>query len=175
MVDRIEIIKLLASQVSISIENAELYKDRRQLIEAQGRFVPCKFLESLDRHDIARVDLGEHVSKTMRRMFADLRGFTPLAERLEARTVIELLNRYFASMELPILQAGGFVDSFAGDEIKVLFDASADNAVRAGISMWRSLEELNSRSVALGQPELLMGIGVSTGPVVLGTVGGPNR
>ena len=58
-------------------------------------------------------------------MFADLRGFAPLAESLEPRTVIELLNRFFASMELPILQAGGFVDSFAGDEIKVLFDASA--------------------------------------------------
>src|SRR5258705_7040152 len=79
------------------------------------------------------------------------------------------------SMELPISHAGGFVDSFAGDEIKVLFDASADSAVRAGIDMWRALEELNRSSAALGQPELLMGIGVSTGPVVLGTVGGPNR
>ena len=173
--DRIEVIKLLASQVSISIENAKLYQDQLHLIEAQRRFVPGKFLETLERRDIAHVNLGEHVAKTMSVMFADLRGFTPLAERLEPRTIIELLNRYFASMEQPILQAGGFVDSFAGDEIKVLFDASADNAVRAGISMWRSLEELNSRSVALGQPELLMGIGVSTGPVVLGTVGGPNR
>jgi predicted ATPase/class 3 adenylate cyclase len=173
--DRIEVIKLLAAQVSISIENAKLYQDQLHLIEAQRRFVPRQFLETLDRHDIAHVDLGEHVAKTMSVMFADLRGFTPLAERLEARAVIELLNRYFASMELPIVQAGGFVDSFAGDEIKVLFDTSADDAVRAGIGMWRSLEELNSRSAALGQPELRMGIGVSTGPVVLGTVGGPNR
>jgi len=141
------------------------------LVDARG----VGALHLLERRDIAHVNLGEHVAKTMSVMFADLRGFTPLAERLEPRTIIELLNRYFASMEQPILQAGGFVDSFAGDEIKVLFDASADNAVRAGISMWRSLEELNSRSVALGQPELLMGIGVSTGPVVLGTVGGPNR
>ncbi len=173
--DRIEVIKLLASQVSISIENAKLYQDQLHLIEAQGRFVPRQFLETLDRNDIAHVDLGEHVAKTMSVMFADLRGFTPLAERLEPRTVIELLNRYFASMELPILQAGGFVHSFAGDEIKVLFDASADKAVHAGIAMWRSLEALNSRSAALGQPELLMGLGVSTGPVVLGIVGGPNR
>jgi len=173
--DRIEVIKLLAAQVSISLENAKLYQDQLRLVEAQGRFVPRKFLETLDRHDIAQVDLGEHVAKTMSVMFADLRGFTPLAERLEPRTVIELLNRYFASMEHPILQAKGFVDSFAGDEIKVLFDGFADDAVRAGLGMWRSLEELNNRSAALGQPELLMGIGVSTGPVVLGTVGGPQR
>jgi class 3 adenylate cyclase len=173
--DRIEVIKLLAAQVSISIENAKLYQDQLQLIEAQRRFVPRQFLETLDRHDIAHVDLGEHVAKTMSVMFADLRGFTPLGESLEPRMVIELLNRFFARMEPPILQAGGFVDSFAGDEIKVLFDASADHAVRAGIGMWRALEELNRRSVSLGQPELRMGIGVSTGSVVLGTVGGPNR
>jgi class 3 adenylate cyclase len=173
--DRIEVIKLLAAQVSISIENAKLYDNQTRLIEAQRRFVPRQFLESLDHQDIARVDLGEHVSKTMSVMFADLRGFTPLAERLEARTVIELLNRYFASMETPIAQAGGFIDSFAGDEIKVLFDASADAAVRAGIAMWRALETLNERSLALGQPELRMGVGANTGPVVLGTVGGRER
>jgi predicted ATPase/class 3 adenylate cyclase len=173
--ERIAVIKLLAAQVSISMENAALYQDQRQLAEAQRRFVPSKFLETLDYNDIGQVELGEHVSKNMSIMFADLRGFTPLAERLEPRTVIELLNRYFASMEPPILQAKGFVDSFAGDEIKVLFDGFADDAVRAGLAMWRSLEELNYRSVALGQPELHMGIGVSTGPVVLGTVGGPKR
>ena len=175
--DRIEMIKLLAAQVSISIENAKLYQDQLHLIEAQRRFVPRQFLETLGRHDIAHVDLGENVAKTMSVMFADLRDFTPLAESLEPRTVIELLNRFFASMELPILQAGGFVDLFAGDEIKVLFDASASpaDAIRAGIAMWRSLDELNERSITLGQPELRMGIGVSTGSVVLGTVGGPNR
>lgn len=74
-----------------------------------------------------------------------------------------------------IIEAGGFVDSFAGDEIKVLFDTSPDEAVRAGVNMCRSLEKLNSRSVAMGQPALEMGIGVDIGQVVLGTVGGPNR
>jgi predicted ATPase/class 3 adenylate cyclase len=173
--ERIEVVKLLAAQVSISIENAKLYQDQLRLIEAQDHFVPHQFLETLGRRDIAHVGLGEHVAKSMSVMFADLRDFTPLAESLEPRTVIELLNRFFASMELPILQAGGFVDSFAGDEIKVLFDASPANAIRAGIGMWRSLEELNKRSLTLGQPELRMGIGVSRGSVVLGTVGGPNR
>ena len=73
--ERIEIIKLLAAQVSISIENAKLYEDQQRLIEAQRRFVPSQFLESLHRHDIAHVDLGEHVAKTMSVMFADLRRF----------------------------------------------------------------------------------------------------
>lgn len=173
--DRIEIIKLLAAQVSISIENAKLYEDQLRLIAAQRRFVPSQFLESLDHRDIATVDLGEHVAKKMSVMFADLRGFTPLSERLDPRTIIEILNRYFVSMEPAITQAGGFIDSFAGDEIKALFDGSADAAVRGGVAMWRALEAFNVASRDLGHPELMMGIGINTGPVLLGTVGGHNR
>nr|WP_276509990.1 AAA family ATPase [Niveibacterium umoris] len=173
--DRIEVIKLLAAQASISIENAKLYEDQLRLIAAQRRFVPSQFLESLAHPDIATVDLGEHVAKKMSVMFADLRGFTPLAERLDPQTVIEILNRYFVSMEPAIIQAGGFIDSFAGDEIKGLFDGTPDSAVRGGIAMWRALEAFNLASQELGHPELMMGIGVNTGPVVLGTVGGHNR
>ena len=173
--ERIEVINVLAAQVSIAIENAQLYKEQSGLIEAQRRFVPSAFLESLNHRDIARVVLGENVAKRMSVMFADLRGFTPLAERLEPRDVIELLNRYFAEMEQAIAGAGGFIDSFAGDEIKVLFDTEPDAAVQGGIAMWRALDALNRRAAGLGQPELNMGVGVNSGPVVLGTVGARNR
>jgi predicted ATPase/class 3 adenylate cyclase len=174
--ERIEVIRLLAAQVSISIENAKLYEDQRRLIGAQRRFVPSQFLDSLAHRDIARVELGEYVAKPqMSVMFADLRGFTPIAERLDPRIVIELLNRYFVAMEPAITRAGGFIDSFAGDEIKALYDASADGAVRGAIAMWRALEAFNDASRELGQPELNMGIGINTGPVVLGTVGGTER
>lgn len=172
---RLELLQLLAAQVTISIENARLYEEQARLIEAQRRFVPREFLESLNRHDIARVDPGEHVAKVMSVMFADLRGFTPIAEQLGARDVIGLLNRYFSAMGQPISEAGGFIDSFAGDEIKALFDTSADAAVQAGVAMWRALELLNQQGREFGTPELRMGLGVHTGAVVLGTVGGRGR
>src|SRR5262249_41618891 len=104
--ERIEVIKLLAAQGLTSFENAKLYEDQSRLIHAQRRFVPRQCLESLDCYDISQVSLGDHVAKTMSALFADLRDFTPLAERLEPRVVIEVLNRYFASMELPISQVG---------------------------------------------------------------------
>ncbi len=173
--ERIEVIKLLAAQVAISMENAKLYSDQKRLIEAQRHFVPDQFLESLHHYDISRVEPGEHVAITMSMMFVDLRDFTPLAEHLDPRAVIELLNRYFVSMEPQISEAGGFIDSFSGDEIKALFRTSADAPVRAGIGMWRALDEFNRCSAALGQPELRIGIGVNTGPMVLGVVGGRNR
>lgn len=173
--ERVEVVKVLAGQVSIAIENARLYEAQSRLIEAQRRFVPSEFLESLNHRDIARVDLGENVAKRMSVMFADLRGFTPLAERLDARSVIEILNRFFAEMDQAIAEAGGFIDSFAGDEIKVLFDTVPDAALRAGVAMWRRLESLNLRAAQLAQPALNMGVGVNSGPVVLGTVGSRNR
>ncbi|WP_341679286.1 AAA family ATPase [Niveibacterium sp. SC-1] len=174
--ERIEVIRLLAAQVSISIENARLVEAQRRLIDAQQRFVPSQFLDSLAHRDIARVELGEHVAKPhMSVMFADLRGFTPLAEQLDPRAVIALLNRYFLAMEPAITGAGGFIDSFAGDEIKALFDDSADGAVRGAVGMWQALDQFNAASREMGQPQLNMGIGINTGPVVLGTVGGQAR
>ncbi|MBO9649384.1 MAG: AAA family ATPase [Variovorax sp.] len=173
--ERIEVIQLLAAQVAISIENARLYQQQQRLIDAQRRFVPSQFLESLDRRDIARVNLGENVAKTMSVLFSDLRDFTPLSERLDPRSTIDLLNRYFGGMEVQIKHGGGFIDSFAGDEIKVLFDTEPDAAVRTGIAMCRALEVFNERAIARGQPTLAAGIGVNTGPLLLGTVGGDDR
>jgi class 3 adenylate cyclase len=137
--------------------------------------VPIQFLQSLGHADIARVGLGELVAKEMTVLFADLREFTPLAERLGPHAMIALLNRYFGRMGEPIARAGGFIDSFTGDEIMALFDTTADSAVEAGIGMWRALDAFNRELVAEGASELGLGIGVNTGPLVLGTVGAHDR
>jgi class 3 adenylate cyclase len=173
--DRMEIIRLLASQAMISLENAELYQGQVRLTEAQGRFVPRQFLVSLEQHDIANVGLGEHVAKEMSVLFADVRGFTTLAERLHPKDVIVLLNRYFACLEPSISSAGGFIDSFAGDGLMALFEVGPDNAVDAGIGMCHALDRFNDEGRSRGQPELRVGIGVNTGPLLLGTVGAHGR
>src|SRR5262249_40239741 len=118
---------------------------------------------------------GEHVVKTMSMLFADLRDFTTLAESLAPRLTMELLNRYFMSMEPQISSSGGFLDSFDGDRIKTLFDTSAIAPVRAGIAMLRAPGELNQSLTLLTQPRLDMGIGINTGRVVLGVVGSGKR
>jgi predicted ATPase/class 3 adenylate cyclase len=173
--ERVEVVKLLSAQAAISLENARLYEDQLRLTQAQQRFVPSQFLESLGHSDIARVRLGEHVAKDMSVMFCDLRNFTPLAERLGPRAVIELLNQYFSRLAEPIARAHGFIDSYNGDEIMALFDGPADAAVRAGVEMHRALEAFNREHLAAGQPTLQMGVGANTGPLVLGTVGGQDR
>ena len=173
--DRAEVIRLLAAQAMISLDNAELYQGQVQLIDAQQRFVPRQFLESLGHDDIALVRQGQSVGKEMSVLFADLRDFTPIAERMDPADLVELLNQYFTSIEPAITTEGGFIDSFRGDEIMALFDVEADCAVRAGIGLCRALERFNVGSVARGMPELKVGVGVNSGPMVLGTVGTRSR
>lgn len=172
---RIELLRILTAQAAISIENARLYAGLQALTEAQRRFVPYQFLQSLSHADIGKVQLGDHVAKRMTTLFCDLREFTNISERLGPRRVIALLNRYFAAMEPAIVQNGGFIDSFNGDEIMALFDISVDKALQAVIGMRRALEHFNEQEVAAGEVALKAGAGLNTGDVILGTVGGRDR
>ena len=173
--DRLELVELLSAQAAISMENARLYEEQIQFSEAQRRFVPEHFLNTLDHPDITGVQAGEYERREMSVLFADLRGFTGLAESLAPQGVIELLNRYFRYMEAPILEGDGFINEFTGDEIMGLFGAHPEGAIRAGIGMFRALETFNERSRAQGGPELAAGIGINSGPLVMGTVGTGRR
>ena len=173
--ERVEVVKLLVAQAAISMENATLFESQVRLTQAQQRFVPAQFLSSLGHSDIAGVGLGEFVAREMSVLFADLREFTPLVERLGPHAIITLLNRYFSRVGGPIIDAGGFIDSFNGDEIMALFPLPAERGVEAGVNMRRALAQFNEESIAEGGPALEMGVGINTGPLVLGTVGSHDR
>ncbi|MHA7131197.1 AAA family ATPase [Algoriphagus namhaensis] len=173
--NRVKIIKLLAAQAAISIENARIYEEQEKLLKAQQRFVPLQFLKHLGHNDIAKVKLGESVSMEMSVLFSDIRDFTPLVERLSPPEVIEFLNKYYSELGGHISDRGGFIDSYAGDEILALFAVPADQAVQAGILMGQTLWRFNQESQEKGRPIINMGIGLNTGPLVLGTMGAMDR
>jgi adenylate cyclase len=110
-------------------------------------------------------------------LFADLRGFTSVAERKLPYDVVYLLNRYFEAVGSAIRDAGGVVNQFTGDGVMALFgvDGSPDdacrNAIRGAGAMIASLEAL-SRSLAAELPApLRLGIGIHVGPAVVGRMG----
>jgi class 3 adenylate cyclase/ActR/RegA family two-component response regulator len=111
-------------------------------------------------------------------LFADIRGFTPLAEALGARAIVDLLNQYFSYMADVIGAEGGVIDKFVGDGLMALFGVpashgdDADRAVAAARNMQRALRLLNERCTT---PALRIGIGLGTGPVVAGQIGSPDR
>jgi class 3 adenylate cyclase len=78
-------------------------------------------------------------------------------------------------MEPAILENGGFIDKYIGDEIMALFEGSADSAVNAGVTMLKILAEYNLSRQQRGRQPIDIGIGINTGNLMLGTVGGNSR
>lgn len=114
-------------------------------------------------------------------LFADLRGFTTLSEKLPPRELLTLLNRYLDRMSAAIEREGGVIDKFIGDAIMALFGApmpqgdAADRALAAALGMERALAALNAEFAAEGHPPLGIGIGVNTARVVAGNIGSHRR
>ncbi len=146
-----------------------------KLTDAYGRFVPHEFLHFLGYESILEVKLGDQVQKEMSVLFSDIRDFTSLSERMNPEENFQFINGYLSRMEPAITDNFGFIDKYIGDAIMALFDGSADDAVKAGIAM---LEELNEYNISRNQvdcPPLQIGIGINTGSLMLGTVGGQSR
>ncbi len=180
--ERVEVLQLLSSLAAIALENARLYGDvaaahalESRLAEAQARFVPVEFLRSLQRESIVEVSLGDNIRKEMSILFSDVRGFTELVEGMPASEHIGFINGYLGHMEPPIVENGGFVDSYLGDGIMALFEGAPENAVRAAVEMSRALARFNEERRAAGLPAVEMGVGINSGPLTLGTIGGPKR
>jgi adenylate cyclase len=115
-------------------------------------------------------------------LFADLHGFTQLAETRLPYDVVFILNRYFQEMGHAIETAGGYIDKFIGDAVMALFGleiAGANpciQALKAARLMFARLEDLNSVLAGDLDEPLRMGIGIHVGPAVVGEIGyGRNR
>jgi adenylate cyclase len=146
-----------------------------KLTDAYGRFVPHEFLHFLGYESILEVKLGDQVQKEMSVLFSDIRDFTSLSETMTPAENFQFINAYLSRMEPAITDNFGFIDKYIGDAIMALFDGSADDAVKAGIAM---LEELNEYNISRNRPDcppLQIGIGINTGSLMLGTVGGQSR
>jgi adenylate cyclase len=114
-------------------------------------------------------------------LFADIRGFTRLTEATPAPVVIRLLNEYFAEMIDVIFRHQGTVEQLVGDEIVALFGVpepgpdDARRAVRAAVDMVAAVRRLAAGWVADGRPAFDIGVGISSGRVMAGTIGSDRR
>ena len=155
----------------IELQEAEA----RRIHEASLRFVPKEFLSLLGRERMWDVRFGDHVVRPMHLLFSDMRGYTNLVESKPAAEAFAFVNEYLQRMEEPIRVLGGFVCNVEGDAVLALFPASADDAVRAGIATHRAIEAFNVDRGRNGEAPVHMGVGVHSGPLLLGTVGGEDR
>ncbi len=115
-------------------------------------------------------------------LFSDIRGYTTLTENLGASEVVSLLNQYFETMVEAVFNHEGTLDKFIGDALMAVFGAPlplAENhawmAVQSALDMRRRLEEFNSKRIIGAQPQIHVGIGLSSGEVVSGNIGSKKR
>ncbi|MEG4505539.1 AAA family ATPase [Microcoleus sp. F6_B4] len=146
-----------------------------QLNKAYERFVPHQFLQFLEKSSIIDVELGDQVQLEMSVLFSDIRDFTTLSESMTPEDNFRFINSYLSRMEPVINENNGFIDKYIGDAIMALFSGEVDNAVKAGIAMLQGLVGYNQHRANSGYSPIQIGIGINTGSLMLGTVGGQNR
>lgn len=152
-------------------------REREMVKETFGKYVTPEIRDEILAGRIRGE--GELTEATI--LFADLRDFTPWVEATAPRQVVRDLNEYFTEMDQAIRAHGGLVLQFIGDEIEAVFGAPlaapdhAARAVRAAIEMRRRLRTWNAAREAAGKPALRHGIGIHTGTVLAGNIGGAER
>jgi len=114
-------------------------------------------------------------------LFSDIRRFTTMTEGMSARDTVSMLNDYFTEMVEVVLRNEGLLDKFIGDSIMAVFGAPltslrhADNALTTAIEMTQALRSFNAGRLHDGREPIKIGIGISTGQVIAGSVGSVKR
>ncbi len=114
-------------------------------------------------------------------LLSDLRGFTTMTQQLDPETVVRVLNRYFESMVSIISEYSGIIIEFLGDGVMAVFGAPkrlpdhAEHAVACALSMQNAMRAINDAHSHEGLPLIEMGIGITSGEVVVGNIGSEKR
>jgi adenylate cyclase len=143
--------------------------------ESSRRFIPYEFLAILGRDRLPEVRRGDHAELEMSTFFSDVRAYTTMVEGQGPEENFAFINEYLTYMEVPIRDHRGFIDSYRGDGIMALFAQCADDAVKAAVQSLEALQTLNEVRTARGDMAVRVGIGIDTGHLMLGTIGGARR
>lgn len=153
----------------------EFFNNITRMNEAYSYFVPRQFLEFLGKESFVDIRLGDQVEKEMTVLFSDIRSFTEISETMTPKENFDFINYYLGYMEPVIRNNNGFIDKYIGDSIMALFSESAEDAINAAIEMRIKLSQFNQVMDQFGRPTINSGIGIHTGMLMLGVVGGEGR
>ena len=146
-----------------------------KLLTAYNYFVPHAFLKLLGKETIIDVKLGDQVQEEMSILFSDIRSFTTLSESMTPNENFNFINAYLKRVGPLIRDNNGIIDKYIGDAVMALFPNQPDDALFAAVQMQRKVREYNQDRAKAGYRPLVIGIGIHTGKLMLGTVGESER
>lgn len=150
----------------------ELDEERRAISDIFGRFVPRAVADAM----IADRGALEPVERTATVLFADLGGFTALTEAAGPQRIVRVLNAWFDEVARAVAAHGGIITQFQGDAVLVIFNVPLEDPDHAASALGAALEIRRlAQEKTFGEATLTVRVGISTGPVVAGNVGGGGR
>jgi adenylate cyclase len=182
----LKLLVTLALQSSTAIESAMLYernirevREREEAIlrihEVTKKFVPSEFIRSLGKESLTDVMLGDQVEKIVTVLFTDIRDFTNLSEKMTPEENFRFVSSFNARLGPIIRSNRGFINQYLGDSIMALFPEDPEDALKAAIAMQEAVYQLNLQRHSEGLPLIRAGIGMHTGPLIMGITGDEHR
>lgn len=182
----IKLLTTLALQSSSAIESALLYEKNireareredamRLVYEVTGKFVPYEFIGSLGHKVLTDVKLGDQVEKIVTVLFSDIREYTSLSEQMTPEENFKFVCSFNERMGPAIRRHHGFINQYLGDAIMAIFPGTAADALSAAVEMQKQVVEFNLIRIANGQSPIKIGIGMHTGPLIMGITGDADR
>lgn len=154
-------------------------KNKEKIKTAMGKYIS----EDIMRNVVKNIDElklgGKKANVTV--LFADIRGFTSMSEKLSADEVSVILNEYFTEIEPIVTKYNGVINKFIGDAVMAIFGAPIEddnhpkNAVRCACEMLAKVDELQKKWLNEGKPKIEIGIGINTGEAFVGNIGSEKR
>lgn len=154
-------------------------REREKIKDIFSRYVSKQVAERIFKERDAIKLEGERRRVTI--LFADIRGFTTIAEKMSPEEVVSMLNEYFSVIIDIVFIYGGIIDKFIGDAIMVIYnapltqDAHELRAILSGLSIQKAISDINKRREREGNVTVEMGIGINTGDAVAGSIGSEKR
>lgn len=154
-------------------------REKKRIKSFFGTYVTQEVAEEILTNPAAQVMGGERREISI--LFSDIRGFTPMSEKLAPEGVVTTLNEYFEEMANAVFEFGGSLNQFIGDAIMAVFGAPipqpdhAQRAVQTALRMGAKLQVLRNRWQEQGRPVFEIGVGINTGEAVVGNVGSQIR
>jgi adenylate cyclase len=154
-------------------------KEEEELRDRLSRYVGEHLVEKLISSK--KGVLLENERRDVTILFADIRSFTTITERMAAEEVVSMLNQFFGTMVDIIFRNNGILDKFVGDELMAVFglipseNSAPHNAIQAAIEMQDATENLMKVRTEQDKETFEVGIGINTGSAIVGNVGSDNR